>query len=312
MYYLGVDIGGMSIKCGIVDENGVIIGEKRTIVTPTTGGDDCVKGIADLCRDTVKANGLTMDDVIAIGLGVPGTVDGEVATFVSNLGWEDYPVCQKLKELVAKPVYAGNDANCAALAEWKFGAGKGYDNVVMVTLGTGVGTGFIVEGKLLLGYKGSGSEGGHMIIKAGGKKCNCGLCGCWERYAATTALLEAVEAEIANCPQGAIAQIAKENGGFDGKTLFYALDKGDKRAQEILQNYLEDISLGLINISNIFRPQIMVIGGGISKQERVVKPLEHLINDCAYGNGRNPYITVRPATFGNDAGIIGASLLALI
>lgn len=312
MYYLGVDIGGMSIKCGIVDENGVIIGEKRTIVTPTTGGDDCINGIAELCTDTLKINALSLDDVAAIGLGVPGTVDGEVATFVSNLGWEDYPVCQKLRDLLGKPVFAGNDANCAALAEWKFGAGKGFDNVVMVTLGTGVGTGFIVDGKLLLGHKGSGSEGGHMIIKAGGKKCNCGLCGCWERYAATTALLEAVKDEIANDPMGVIAKIAEEQGGFDGKTLFYALDKDDKRAKEILHAYLGDIALGLINISNIFRPQIMVIGGGISRQERVVKPLENMINDCAYGNGRNPYIAVRPATFGNDAGIIGASLLALI
>jgi len=308
MYNLGVDIGGMSIKCGIVAEDGTIFGEKKTIVTKKDP-IECADSIAQLCLDTCKTNNIDFALIDGIGIGVPGTIHQGVASFVSNLGWYNFPICDILSKKLGKKVVGGNDANCATLAEWKYGSAKGYDNMALVTLGTGVGTGFVIDNRLLLGNRSSGTEGGHIIIKVGGKKCNCGLAGCWEKYAATTALLEEVKKEVKKTPTGIMAKIAQSKDGVDGFTVFEAIDQGDEKAQKILDQYVKYISIGLINISNIFRPEIIVIGGGISRQTRVVAPLEDIVNDVAYGGGTNPIVKVCPAVFGNDAGIIGAAIL---
>ncbi len=312
MYNLGVDIGGMSIKCALVDFEGRIFGRICTIPTTVNDADKALCEIAELCRATAADNNVAFSEVKAVGIGVPGTIDRGVVSFASNLGWYDVDACGKLTSLLNVPVYGGNDANCAAIAEWKFGAGKGCHNMTLITLGTGVGTGFIIDDRLLVGNRGAGTEGGHIIVKSGGKKCNCGLSGCWERYAATTALLETVTDEVAANPQGMIAKIAAEKGGVDGKTVFYAADLGDSRAKELIDAYVNDVALGIINLVNLLRPEIIVIGGGISKQGRIVNPLEGIVNGLAYGGELNPYVKVKAAQFGNDAGIIGAAVLTTL
>ena len=311
MYYMGVDIGGMSIKCGVVTSNGEIV-IKDSIITPQGDYPDTLKKIADLCKAVAKKININWDEIIAVGAGIPGTVHEGVVTFATNLSWYDVPFSKVLGNLLDKPIKAGNDANCALLAESSFGAGKGVKNLAMVTLGTGIGTAFLVDGRLLLGNKSAGTEGGHMIIKSEGKECKCGLLDCWEAHGSTTALLIKTEEEINNNPEGTVARIAKEQGGIDGKTVFIAARQGDMQAISILNNYINDVAIGLINLANLLRPELILIGGGISKEEEaLILPLQRIVNKKAYGGTLNPSIKIKRAEFGNDAGIIGAACLAM-
>lgn len=310
MYYIGVDIGGMSIKCGIVDKYGKIIG-KKSAVTPE-GVENSIKTIAGLCRDTALEYKINWEDIVAIGAGIPGTTHEGIVSFASNLAWYDVPFDNLLSAATDKKVISGNDANCALLAEWHFGKAKGIHDAAMITLGTGIGTAFIIDDRLLLGNRSAGTEGGHMVIKSEGRACNCGLNDCWETYASTTALLKSTEEEVRVNPEGVIAQIAKENNGVDGKTIFEALNKGDERANVVFDNYINDVATGIINIVNLIRPELILIGGGISNEEELlIKPLEKIVNEKAYGGTLNPYITIEKAAFGNDAGIIGAACLVM-
>ncbi len=310
MYYMGVDVGGMSIKCGIITPEGVLLG-KQSIVTPHNDYKDTIQAIGKLCLDTADKLGIDFADIVSVGVGIPGTVHQGIVTFATNLSWYKVPFADTLSGILSKPILAGNDANCAILAEYFFGKGKGVQNLAMVTLGTGIGTAFLIEGKLLLGHKSAGTEGGHMIIKSENKQCKCGLIDCWEVYGSTTALLLRTEEEAQSNPQGLIARLAKEQG-LDGKTVFIAAAQGDMPAISILNNYINDVAIGLINITNLMRPEFILIGGGISKEEKaLILPLQRIVNQKAYGGVHNPFIRIERAAFGNDAGIIGAACLAM-
>lgn len=311
MYYIGVDIGGMSIKCGIVGEDGRILG-KKSALTPEGDYNAVIEVIGALCRDTADSVGISWADIDGIGAGIPGTTHKGTVSFASNLGWYGVPFDTSLNSVVGKKVVSGNDANCALLAEWRFGNAKGTSNAGLITLGTGIGTAFIVEGKMLLGNLSAGTEGGHMVIKSGGRACNCGLQGCWEAYASTTALLNATEREIETNPSGITAAIAKERGKVDGETIFHALRRGDTRARAVFDIYLDDVAVGLINLVNLLRPEIILIGGGISNEEELlIKPIEKIVNEKVYGGEYNPFVAIRKASFGNAAGIIGAACLVM-
>ncbi len=311
MYYIGVDIGGMSIKCGLVTQDGKIIG-KKSASTPVGDYRLALELIAELCKKTAEVSDVNWTEIAGIGAGIPGTVHDGTVSFASNLNWYGVPFDRTLEQLTDKRVVSGNDANCALLAEWRFGNAKGSQNAGLITIGTGIGTAFIVEGKLLLGNMSAGTEGGHMIIKSGGRPCNCGLRGCWEAYASTTALLEATNREIELNPTGVIAAVAKERDMVDGKTLFFALRQCDSRARAILDDYLEDVAAGLINLVNLLRPEIVLIGGGVSNEEEyLIKPLERLVNEKVYGGEFNPFVSIKKASFGNAAGIIGAACLLM-
>lgn len=308
--YLCVDIGGMSIKCGLMNEKGEIL-TKKSMETPKGDPLKTIEKIADLCRETSNAVGINFADVKAIGTGVPGTVHKGVVTFAPNIGWTNVPYTETLSRLTLKPCYAGNDANCALIGEWKFGKAKGYNDVVAITLGTGVGLAVIVDGKLLLGNGSAGTEGGHVRIKERGKKCACGRYDCWELYASTTSLLGRAKEVAENNPDSIIASLIAEKG-LNGFTVFEADSKGDKLVAKAIDEYINDVCDGLTNYVNIFRPELIVLGGGISAQSRITDPIERKVNTEACGGENNPYVKVVPAEFFNDAGLIGAGALAML
>lgn len=307
--YLGIDVGGMSVKCGLVSDDGKIVA-KKSIVTTLGNYHKTIAEIADLCRDVVASAGASMDDVAGVGTGIPGTVHEGVVSFAANLGWYKVPYVEELEKLLGKPCYAGNDANCALLGEWKFGAAKGTKDVMAITIGTGIGTAFIVDGKMLLGNGSAGTEGGHVRIKERGKLCGCGRRDCWELYASTTSLLERTKDLAEREPDGITARILKENG-TSGHNIFNAEKEGDASASKVLDEYIDDICVGLINYVNIFRPEMIIVGGGISAQSRIIAPLEEKVNAEAYGGKNNPHVAISTPVFFNDAGIVGAAALAI-
>lgn len=308
--YLCIDVGGMSIKCGVINEDGKILA-KQSIETPKCGYEKTIEQIAELCKSTAKKANIDFADIKAIGTGIPGTVHRGKVSFAANIGWYNVPYTEILSKLTGKPCYAGNDANCALIGEWKFGRAKGYRDVVAVTLGTGVGLAVITGGKLLLGNGSAGTEGGHIKIKERGKKCACGRCDCWELYASTTSLLERAQEAALNNPDSIISALISEKG-LNGFTVFEAEQKGDKLITEIIDEYIDDVCVGLINYVNIFRPELIVLGGGISAQNRITDPIEAKVNAEAYGGKNNPFVKVVPAEFFNDSGLIGAGALAII
>lgn len=314
MLYIGVDIGGMSVKAGLVNEKGEILFKSSAVTRATAPQEEIVADIAELVRQVVREGGVTFSDVAGIGVGSPGSVDDEagVIRYSCNINFVRTPFVELMrKELNVQNVRISNDANCAALGETMFGAGRGARNSVTVTLGTGVGTGIVVDGRLLTGNRSAGAEGGHVIIKAGGVKCGCGKRGCFEAYASATALMRQTEEAARRHPESLLAKMVAEDG-ISGKTAFIAAKRGDKTAKRVVSTYIRYVGTGLVGFANVFYPEVFIIGGGISKEgDALILPLRRFVRKNAYGAEFNPPIDVVAATLGNDAGIIGAAALAM-
>jgi glucokinase len=307
MYYLGIDIGGMSIKVGVVDADGNILA-KCADVTPLGDAQRAVDVMDRLCRQAAAAANVEWAEIDGVGAGAPGTVCDGVVTYATNLGWFGVPLAEMLTAATGKSAAVGNDANCALLAEWRLGAARGKDNVAMITLGTGIGTAFVTDGHLLLGNGAASGEGGHIRVKQLGKRCSCGREDCWELYASASSLLQRTEALIAAEPEGKCAAIARAKGKVDGFVLFDAIEAGDRSAAEVLTALQVDIADGLTNIANLLRPEVMVMGGGICAQDRLVAPLEEMVNARTLGGANNPHVSIVKPRFFNDAGIVGAAV----
>lgn len=305
-HFIGIDIGGMSIKVGVVDRKGTIL-SKCTATTPIGDVSKAVDVMVQLCHDAADQAKVDWADIEGIGAGAPGTVSQDVVTYATNLGWFGVPLGALLQAVSGKPTAVGNDANCALLAEWKLGNAVGKDNVAMITLGTGIGTAFIADGHLLLGNGGASGEGGHIRVKHLGVKCSCGREDCWELYASASSLLHRTEALMAQEPSGICAAVAAERGKLDGFVLFEAIKRGDESAKRVLGELQEDIVDGLANIANLLRPEIMVLGGGIAEQDLLVAPLEDMLNARTLGGAYNPHVCIVRPRFFNDAGIVGAA-----
>ncbi len=314
MHYVGIDIGGMSLKAGIIDEKGNVLYKKAVVTEPDKDGMEIVSDIEKLIRDVVSEYGLTLGEIDGIGMGFPGSVwdqKGEIV-YCCNINLVKIPIVKILtKSLGVSNIKISNDANCAALGETKFGAGKGALNSVLITLGTGLGTGIVVDGKLLTGNRSAGAEGGHMQINIGGPTCGCDKKGHYEAYASATALIHQTEDAMRRHPESLLNEVAKAEG-VNGKTAFIAAKQGDKVANAVVKRYIKYIGMGLVNFANLFYPEIIIVGGGISKEGDVlVKPLQRYVSRNVYGSKYNPKIKVVAATLGNDAGIIGAATLAM-
>lgn len=314
MKYIGIDIGGMSIKGGIVDDNGAII-LKRTITTQPEKPDvEIVADIASLIKMLIADAGIDKDDICGVGVGSPGSVyDAKgVIRYSCNINFRNTPIVALLQDSTGiHNIKVSNDANCAALGETKFGAGSGASNSVMITLGTGVGTGIVVDGRLLTGNKSAGAEGGHITLNFGGAVCGCGKKGHFEAYASATALLNQTAQAVAKNPDSLLAKIAAENG-IDGKTVFIAANQGDKVANATIKKYIKYVGVGLVNFANIFYPEVIIIGGGLSNEgDALIKPLQRYVSRNVYGSQYGPKIKVVAATLKNDAGIIGAAALVM-
>ncbi len=320
MYNLGIDLGGMSVKVGVVDENNAIIG-KAAVPTnspnqPPRPADDIMDDIAVACKLAVENAGVDFEDVRHIGLGCPGSVNSETGMleFSGNLGMQNYPVSAKLEERLNRKVFVENDANAAAFGESIAGAARDARNAVCVTLGTGVGGGIIIDGKIYSGSNYAGGELGHMVIVADGRPCTCGRRGCWEAYASATALIHQTQVKMLDNKDSEMWKLADGDlRNVNGRTAFDAYRLGDKAGSEVVDKYISYIACGLTNVINIFQPDIICIGGGISKEgDTLTAPLMSYVNADRFGKNLAKQTEIVVAQLGNDAGIIGAANLYLM
>lgn len=314
MYYLGIDLGGTNIACGLVNENGEIV-VKDSIETKAQR--DYKEIVADMAKIALKVCSkaeISIENVKAIGIGSPGTIDSKngVVIYTNNINFVNTPIREELQKHINLPIYISNDANCAALGEAVAGAAKGYSNVVMITLGTGVGGGIVIDGEIFEGNFSAGAELGHIVIELDGNECTCGSKGCWEMYASATALIRDTKKAILNNNNSLMQDMI--NGDIDkvsGRTAFEAAKQGDSAALSVVKNYIKYVSVGLININNIFRPEIIIVGGGVSNEgDYLLNPVREIVNRYSYSGDLVPATPIIKATLGNDAGIIGAAMLA--
>lgn len=307
--FIGIDLGGTNIKGALVSETGEIRRQRTCPTHAEQGADAVAASIAAMIRQL--ADGET---VHGVGVGCPGTVDDAQGTVVyaCNLGWTQYDLRSTLQEQTGFCVRLVNDANAAALAEATVGAAAGAESAVVITLGTGVGGGVVLGGKLLTGFSGAASELGHMVIVDGGEPCSCGRRGCLESYASATALIRMTVEAMAAHPKSAMHRIAAEAGGVDGRTAFQAQRDGDAAGDAVVRRYVHYLSLGIANIVNIFFPEVVALSGGVSNQgENLLRPLRRAVAQQEYGAA---YTQKHPrllrCTLGNDAGVIGAALFS--
>lgn len=312
MYRIGVDLGGTNIAVGVVDENYKIIGRGKMKTNAPRPAEEIFDDINTAINMAVADAGLTMDDISAVGVGTPGSVNKEegLIEFSNNLNFNNVPAKKLLEDRTGKPCVFENDANAAALGEAYAGAGNGVKNLVAVTLGTGVGSGIIVGGKVLGGTNDAAGEMGHTTIIVDGEQCNCGRKGCWERYASATALISQTKAKMLECPDSKMWEIA---GGMienvSGRTAFNAMYEGDEAGKQVVEQYIKYVAIGVTNIVNIFQPDVICIGGGISNEgDNLLNPIRELVAGERYTKYAMKQTKICKAVLGNDAGIIGAAL----
>ena len=319
MYRIGVDLGGTNIAAGLVDENYNIIKKASVPTNASRGADAIVADISALCLRLCEEGGVAVADIDAIGIASPGIAnhtDGYVE-YANNLPFKHLPICEMVsKGTGVKEVHVENDANAAAWGEAVAGAAKGADNSVMITLGTGVGGGIIIDGKVYSGFNYAGAELGHIVIEHNGRPCSCGRKGCWEAYSSATALINMTKEKLEECKakgeETVMTEMVEKKGKVTGRTAFDAMRAGDKAGKEVVDMYLDYLACGLASIINIFQPRIITIGGGISGEgQSLIDALEPLVRAEQYGCGLVKLTDIRIAKLGNDAGIIGAAFLGI-
>ena len=311
MIAIGIDIGGMSIKGAAVDSNGRVYEKFSMPFIKGEPGEVTIRKLAEIVKEYITANGLE-DKVVGIGLGSPGTLDVKngIVNYANNLGWENLHVADIFHEYLPYPVRLTNDANAASLGEAKYGAGKSYSNIIMLTLGTGVGGGIIINGKLYEGNEGKGAELGHSVIVVDGEQCTCGRKGCLETYASATALIRETKKAMHSNKRSLMWKVCPDIDLVGGKVPFEAAKQGDKVAIDVLDNYIKYLGEGILNFCNIFRPNVIVLSGGIANAgDYLFDRVNKYIKDRNYGYKMTPEVKVVPAELGYDSGKIGAAAL---
>lgn len=307
-YVFGVDVGGTTVKLGFFDVEGNLL-DKWEIPTRTEdGGSQILPDVAASIQEKIAEKKIDKADVAGVGLGAPGPIDSQGVVYNAvNLGWGVFSIKEVLSELLDLPVMAGNDANVAALGEMWKGGGQGHKNVVAVTLGTGVGGGIIVEGKILTGSVGAGGEIGHIHVEDNETEpCGCRNCGCLEQYTSATGIVRLAKRRLAKDDTPSV--IRRDN--ISAKTVFDAVKDGDPLAIEVAQQFGEYLGKGLAAIAGVLNPEIFVIGGGVSKAgevlfDYIIPPFKRTV----FKGCLNAEFAL--ATLGNDAGIYGAAKLVL-
>lgn len=315
MYSIGIDLGGTNIVASVVDDKYNIIATSKTPTNSPRTADEIFDDIAMVSQEAVQKAGLTTADIDSVGMGTPGTVNGDgIIEFANNLGFNNVPAKQMLVErLGIERVFIENDANCAALGEAYAGVGNGAKDFVAVTLGTGVGSGVIIDGKIVNGVNFAGGECGHMVIVVDGEQCSCGRKGCWEAYASATALIRQTKKAMEEYPDSYMHQIAEAEGKVSGRTAFDAMRKGDIAGIKVVDQYIKYVACGLINLVNALQPEIICIGGGICNEgETLMKPLRRFVQAERYSIHSKIQTKIVKAELGNDAGVIGAALLGSV
>ena len=311
-YYVGIDLGGTFIKGGIVDDLGNVIVEDKTPTESEKGATMVATNIANLAKSLMAKAGLIPDDIIGLGMGVPGMIDSKkgVVVYSNNLNWKDFAISEEVSAQTGLQVKIANDANVATLGEVKFGVAKGCNDAIMLTLGTGVGGGIVVDGKLVEGKESAGAELGHAVIQYNGEQCTCGRKGCLEAYASATALIRDTKRAMEAHKDSKMWEI----GSLDkvtGKTAF-DYKETDVYAKAVVENYFAMLACGIVNFANIFRPDVVILGGGVCAQgEALIKPIQEIVNAEIFAKTLGPQVPVVIAELENSAGVMGAAALWL-
>ena len=313
MYRLGIDLGGTNIVAGVVDENYKIIAKAQTKTLASRPNNEIVDDMAKMSFEAAKKAGITLDDISGFGIGTPGSVDAKTGTviYANNINFYNFPLSDMMEEKTGKRFYLANDADSAAYGEYIAGAGIGSNTFVMITLGTGVGGGVIIDGKIRSGHNGAGGELGHTVIQMNGEVCTCGRDGCFEAYASATALIrQTKQAMIRNSDSVMWDICGGDMNRVNGITAFDAMRKGDVAGKSVVDDYIRYLGVGITNLVNIFQPEVFCIGGGVSKEgDTIIKPLERIVYSDNYARNIEKKTAIKAAILGNDAGIIGAAFI---
>ena len=313
MYNIGVDLGGTNIAAAVINDAGKILVKGSTPTMNDRSYEAIIADMAKLCKELIKEANLEVEQIHSVGIGSPGTPDpiNGVIVYANNLNFKNTPIRTEFQKHLDLPVYIENDANVAAFGEYESGAGKLYKDLIAITLGTGVGGGIIIDHKIVGGSWNGGAELGHMVIKSGGVQCTCGRKGCWERYSSATGLIREAKLAALSNPDSLLSKmIDGELDKMNAKIPFDAAQEGDHIAMNVIDNYINDLATGLTNIINIFQPEIIVLGGGVSAQrDHLLVPLRERIAKEVYGGEALLKTKIEVAQLGNDAGIIGAGML---
>lgn len=310
---VGIDLGGTNIKAGIVNEKNEILLEKQIPTRAERPAEEVIRDMAKLVEELLQEKGRKKQQIAGVGIGSPGTIDAKrgIVVYSNNFGWENVPLGECLSETLQLPVCVSNDANCAALGEVKAGAARAYASCVLITLGTGVGSGIIIDGHIFEGAHAGGAELGHTMLVADGESCTCGRKGCLEAYASATALIRDTRRAAEAHPDSLLwSRCGGDMERVDGKTAFDAAAAGDACARAVVERYIRYLGDGIVNAVNLFRPDIVLLGGGICKQGEVLtKPLSEYVRKYCFGGEKSFLPKIGIAELENSAGILGAAAL---
>lgn len=315
MYRLGIDLGGTNIVAAVVNKDYKIMAKASCKTAVPRPEEEICDSMAEVALKAVKKAKITMDEIELVGIGVPGAVNPEtgIIEYSANLFFHNWEIVKMMEERLNKTVKIENDANAAAYGEYLAGAAKGAKNALAITLGTGVGAGIIIDGKIYSGSNYAGAEMGHMVIVKDGKECACGRKGCWEAYASATGLINLTKEAILKGKPDYSYMFKLCDGDINnvnGMTAFKAMREGDEIARQVVDTYIGYLACGLVNAINIFQPDILCIGGGISNEgDNLLTPLRTIIERERYTKHNDKQTVVCTCELGNDAGIIGAAFL---
>ena len=313
-YYVGIDLGGTNIKAGVVDSEGNLINKLSIKTHAERTMEEIIHDMGQLAADCIKDAGMEVSDIEAIGIGSPGTPDNKAGILVysSNLPFNMAPMRKLIRDVIDLPVYIDNDANCAAMAEAIAGAAKGTKDSVTITLGTGVGAGVIVNGRIYSGFNQAGSEFGHTVLVSGGIQCGCGRKGCFEQYASASALARMTEEAAKAHPDSVMNRLLEETGHSNARIAFNAMREGDEAAKGVIDEYTDYLADGLANAINTFMPEVLVVGGGVCNEgDPLLIPMREKTMSRPYFGPGVPKTEIRLAQMGNDAGIVGAAMMGM-
>ncbi len=319
MYRIGIDLGGTNIAVAIVNNEFKIV---KKLSVPTGKEREAaliMDDMAELCKNVCREAGIDFSEIEAVGIASPGVAnhtDG-VVEYSCNLPFRRFPICAELgKRLGIDNIHVENDANAAAWGEAVAGAAKGTKDSVMITLGTGVGGGVIIDGKVFSGFNYAGAELGHIVIEVGGRPCGCGRRGCWEAYSSATGLINMTKEKLEECKKNGretvMTALVEKHGKVNGRTAFDGMRAGDAAAKEVVDEYIKYLSSGLASIINIFQPEVLSIGGGVSGEGQfLIDLISPIVTTEMYGGDFITPTKLRIAELGNDAGIVGAAFLGI-
>ena len=314
-YYVGIDLGGTNIVAGVVDGDYNIIAKASTKTNCPRPDKEIAEDMAKMAVQAVENAKLTMDDIEWIGIGTPGIANSAtgIVERANNLGFINTPLVKYVKEFIGRndtPVYIENDANAAAYGEYVAGAAKGAKNAVCITLGTGVGAGIVIDGKIYAGSNFAGAEIGHTVIEVGGAPCTCGRKGCFEAYSSATGLIRMTKESMAENPDSIMNKMAEERGKVTARTSFDCMRAGDKYAKAVVDKYIKYLAAGITNTINTFQPDILCIGGGVCNEgDPLLLPVKAIVEEEDFANKSEKRTEIVIAKLGNDAGLIGAAFL---